>query len=612
MASPANSASERLASGILAALDLAIFERLPDGVFRGIGSAPAWLGSILPQEADANALDVADVFPFLESFLAEASAREERSQLMRSDVWTERDRKGQDHLLTAMALEVEGRPVLILDASTDAHQEQTRAMQRAHDAVLESERIERLQRALASLNEELRARNQEVERATRAKSDFLAAMSHEIRTPMNAIVGMSDLLSQTPLSTEQKRYVDVFQRAGENLLTLLNDILDLSKVEAGQMELENVAFDLEDVVAKATEIVQLRAAKKGLTIRYRIAAGVPTRLIGDPGRLRQILINLLGNAMKFTEKGGVEVGVEIDPQSSEPGRLQFAVTDTGIGIAPDKVHVIFEDFVQADSSTTRNYGGTGLGLSISRQFVTLMQGRIWVESTLGVGSTFYFTAKFGLQAVQTPSAGRTVDAAKQAPAAARIAPGLQILLADDSDDNRFLILSYLKGADCSIEIAENGRIAVDMFQPGKFDLVLMDVEMPEMDGYAAVRAIRHLEQTSGAPSTPVLALTAHAFQEAVQRSLDAGFTAHLTKPIRRLALIDAIAAFAPEARAASRPKKIQVIVDPTLEDLIPGYLEKRRRDAAKVGDALKAGDLRPPGGWDTTCEGPAKVMVSPR
>lgn len=582
MTSPGNIASDSAVVAILNALDIAVFERRSDSLFRNAAPIPPCFAGLLPQDADPAALDLLDTFPFLESFLAEAEPSLRDLGRAQSDVWTERDKTGEYRHLRALALNIAGRFLLILQPSSGEYT----ATQRANDRALESERIERMRRELARLNEELKARNAEVERATRAKSDFLASMSHEIRTPMNAIIGMADLLSQTPLAPDQRKYVEVFQRAGENLLTLINDILDLSKVEAGQVVLEAVEFDLAEIVARATEIIQVKAAPKGLTVQHRILPGVPARLAGDPTRLQQVLTNLLGNSLKFTEKGGLEVTVGLDPESNEAGRLRFAVSDTGIGIPADKLDMIFENFVQADSSTTRKYGGTGLGLSISRQLVTLMNGRIWVESTVGSGSTFYFTASFVVAAQATTPLSGTIEA----PIKAQLAPGLRILLADDSDDNRFLIVSYLKGTGCSVDIAEDGRKAVDMFQASVYDLVLMDVEMPEMDGYTAARMIREREHATGATETPILALTAHAFAEAVRRSLNAGFTAHLSKPIRKSTLLEAIARHAPKARNKAQVEKIHVTVDASLQDLIPGYLAKRRAEAVKAGDALASGD----------------------
>ncbi len=585
-----------IAAGILDALHLVIFERREDGLFRLLGNGPEWFRSIVPEEIETDAFDVAETFPVLEMFLDEALSGMGQSERMRSDLWTERDRDGRDRHLQAVAMQIDGKFVLTLESPEDAQQERTMALQRAHDVQLQAERIERMRRQLAQLNEELKTRNEEVVQATRAKSEFLAAMSHEIRTPMNAILGMADLLRRTPLNAEQRKFVEVFQGAGENLLVLINDILDLSKVEAGKIELESVGFDLVELVTNVVDIVQVRAQKKGLVVSQSVGADVPAALVGDPNRLRQVLLNLVGNSIKFTENGGVEISVAVDHTSSEANALHFVVTDTGIGIPADKLQTVFESFSQADSSTTRKYGGTGLGLSISRQLIALMGGRIWVESEMGSGSCFHFTAKFALQPNQFPAQNRDqvrrerVSEPSISTEDESIAPGLRILLADDSEDNVFLIVSYLKGSGCVVDVAENGRIAVDKFEAAGYDLVLMDVEMPEMDGYTAVRTMRRSSKEQGR-RTPILALTAHAFEEAYARSFEAGFTDHLTKPIRRTTLLSAIRKHAPTGSVKSGAElPARVMVDPLLQDLIPGFLEKRRQDVPKLAQALATGD----------------------
>src|SRR6476660_6833867 len=286
---------------------------------------------------------------------------------------------------------------------------------------------------------ELRAAKAVAESASQTKSDFLASMSHEIRTPMNAIIGIADLLAKTPLAPEQDKYVQIFRRAGDNLLNLINDILDLSKVEASQLELERTGFSLNDLLEKVTEMVAVRAHEKGLALVCEIAPKVPTDLVGDPTRLRQVLLNLLDNAIKFTESGEVALRVTPDANSPVPGALRFTISDTGIGIPGEKLGAVFERFTQADSSTTRRYGGSGLGLTISKRLVELMGGRIWVESGVGKGSVFSFAVPLEIRAGGARRrAAVPVDTGPEPPLSA-----LHILLVEDSPDNRTITLSYL-------------------------------------------------------------------------------------------------------------------------------------------------------------------------
>jgi len=385
----------------------------------------------------------------------------------------------------------------------------------------------------------------EAQQASRAKSEFLASMSHEIRTPMNAIIGMAEMLQESPLTEEQTKYVRVFKAAGENLLNIINSILDLSKVEAGQLSLESIPFSLRQVVEDVCVMMAVRVDKKQVRIFCRTASENCDSVIGDPTRVQQILTNLIGNAIKFTEQGSVEVKVNTEKASFGGEKddlclVHISVKDTGIGIPPEKQGMIFERFTQADSSVTRKYGGTGLGLSISRRLAELMGGRLWVESTPGQGSTFHFTLLLRIE----DKTRQAAPPAKSEKAAVPEQRPLKILLVDDSDDNRLLVKTYLKGDAYQIDEAENGEQAVALFQSGLYDLVLMDMQMPVMDGYTATRAIRRWEEEQGKNRTPVIALTAYALTEDAAKSEEAGCDTHLTKPVKKAVLLEAIRRFA--------------------------------------------------------------------
>ena len=438
---------------------------------------------------------------------------------------------------------------------------------------------------------ELRLAKAAAESASQTKSDFLASMSHEIRTPMNAIIGIADLLAKTSLSPEQDKYVQIFRRAGDNLLNLVNDILDLSKVEAEQLELERTGFSLKDLLDKVTEMVAGRADEKGLALVCEIAPETPTELVGDPTRLRQVLLNLLGNAIKFTNSGEVALRVGPDADSSVPNALRFTISDTGIGIPDDKLSAVFERFTQADSSTTRRYGGSGLGLTISKRLVELMGGRIWVESGVGKGSLFSFAVPLEIRAGAARRAAVPVDTGFEPPP-----PPLNILLVEDSPDNRTITVAYLQGTPYRVEIAENGAVACEKFTAGNYDLVLMDRQMPVMDGLTATRAIREWERSNHRPPTPIIALTAAALKGDREKCLAAGCTAFLTKPIKQEVLLQAIKDHSLVAPASSKEENsrkdtILVRANPKFADMIPGFLQNRRQDVIAMLDALDRGDF---------------------
>jgi len=565
---------------------------------------------------------------------------------------------------------------------------------------------------------DLRSARAEALQAARAKSDFLAAMSHEIRTPLNAVLGMTDILLDSDLDPEQERYVRMCRNAGETLLELINGILDLSKIEAGHLELETARFDVAELVESTLEILAFPAHKKRLAFACEIARDFPRERLGDAARLRQVLLNLVGNAIKFTEEGEVVVGVGRAPEPAAGDGLCVAIRDTGIGIPPEKQQAIFDSFSQGDGSITRRFGGSGLGLALSRRLVELMGGTLSVESEPGRGSAFRFTlplpvapgagppaplprfdaprralvaakhacegrilgdllretgctveeastteqahlaaarareegipfqvllldcrlpesggfalvdslrrdgtlpeqtvllltadhrggdvgrcGELGLSGwlvkpVRTPrlmelllgdepAAGATAGAARAAP----VARSLRILLVDDSEDNRALVSAYLRHTPHTVALAEDGAAAVERFQEGGFDLVLMDMQMPVMDGCRATRAIRAWEASSGRPRTPILALSAYAFSEEKERSLDAGCDAHLTKPIRKQALLEAIGRWGAPSDAR---QPIVVSVDEDLRDLVDDFVENRRRDVGRLREAIEAADF---------------------
>lgn len=499
------------------------------------------------------------------------------------------------------------------------------------------------------------ARDQALE-AVKIKADFLASMSHEIRTPLNAITGMADLLAETKLNEEQNKYVDVFRKAGDALLSLVNDILDLSKLEAEQLQLEEIPFNLFELLEETSDIYALKAAEKNIDLICDIDLKLKRYRIGDPSRLRQIILNLISNAIKFTEKGNIVI--HVTKLENEDKALSFCVSDTGIGIKKDKLDSIFASFTQADSSTTRKYGGTGLGLTISKRLVEMMEGEIWVESIYGEGSDFYFTVKLPLQEkslekkifskhlsiavidenelsakvlenilcefsaevkkyTATNSFSEMMEShdlffiesmfflenkdfilssidkealilyikpdvfnqhfqtlkregvsgflhkpvkinkvyevveskigtasSKEVDETIELTPinvhRYKILLVEDNPDNRLLIQAYLKKMPYDIVEAENGEIALSLFKKDNFDLVLMDVQMPVMDGHTATRLIREYEITHSKQQTPIISLTAHAIKEEIDKCFDAGCNMHLSKPVKKALLNEMI------------------------------------------------------------------------
>jgi CheY-like chemotaxis protein len=393
---------------------------------------------------------------------------------------------------------------------------------------------------IAIRTEELLLAKNEAEEATKTKSEFLANMSHEIRTPINGVMGMTYLALSTQLDQVQREYLEIVKTSADSLLRIVDDILDFSKIEARKLDLESIPFRLSETIDQLRRLISVRAAQKGLSFNVSVAPNLPSQVIGDPGRLRQALLNLLENALKFTHTGGLSLEIVPVCLLADSCTLRFSVADTGIGIPKDKQRSIFDAFTQADNSSTRKFGGTGLGVTICRQLVQLMNGQIHVESTEGVGSTFSFTAKFLVSPlpanVPTHIVGKD---ARTGDSQSTNKSRLRILVAEDNTVNQVVVVGLLEKQGYVATVAATGHEVLAALEREEFDLILMDVQMPDMDGIEASLAIREKEKTSGG-HMPIVALTAYAMSGDRERCSSAGMDGYTTKPIRAQRLFDEI------------------------------------------------------------------------
>jgi len=517
-----------------------------------------------------------------------------------------RDQAGETHtvLFSAVTIAIDGSAHILASFI------EITARKKAED------NLRQLVKDLEAANERARELQLAAEQANLAKGEFLANMSHEIRTPLNGVIGMSNLLSQTNLDDEQKRFVDTVHSSGEVLLALVNDILDFSKIDAGRMEIEAIDFDLECLIGDVAMAMEVKAQEKGVDLRCAFAPDVPTALVGDPGRLRQILVNIAGNAVKFTSQGEVRLDVRKLDQDDSGVRLRFSVRDTGIGIPDEKRHLLFAKFSQVEASVARRFGGTGLGLAISRQLVELMGGSMDFTSEVGKGSEFWFDVRLGRSSVLGTEAPSRPSLEPRRGTKARwktfLGAGIRVLLVDDNGVNRQVGREMLRRMGVETETAHDGLEALELVASRRYDLVLLDIQMPGLDGLEVVRRIRAKEVPGAESTIPVVAMTAHAMTGDREKFLAAGMDDYLAKPFSPEAMRCIVERWALKSATKNTEEPMPEPSEPTaslvpvfdrsallarsmddeemLQAVVAGFLEDFPRQLEHFKAALDAGD----------------------
>ena len=519
--------TDSILSNLCAALDLAVLQQAETRIYRAVGNLPNWWEKLDPDGKIATGgFHIGDDLPFLREFLNDAEQfwNQSDEQWLESGIWQESFIDGSCCHFEASARKIDAKRILVIKRIDADVEDRTALLQRGRENKL-AYQLDIAQRQ--RLEEELRRAKQAAEDLTQAKSDFLAKMTHELRTPMNGVIGMTEVLLESELTEQQQSHLQSARDSAHSLLRLINDILDFSKSEAGKLVLDKLPFRLRDSINDTLKLLNFSAKQKGLDLSYEIAADVSDMFVGDALRLRQIIVNLIGNAIKFTDEGDVSLHVQLEPRASDGGHLRFSVRDTGVGIPLSQQRTIFESFSQADDSPSRRFQGTGLGLSIAAQLVELMGGRIWVANSSSRGTTFCFTARLA-DADPSEFEEREELVSSAAIQSVKSTRSLRILVAEDNPINQRVASSLLEKRGHTVTIAENGNCVLESLDQEQFDIILMDCQMPEKDGFETTKLIRQRE--SGGNHIPIIALTAQADTHDQERCIAAGMDSYASKP----------------------------------------------------------------------------------